>query len=362
MINGVKEKMDSKTILLSSTKRGSGKSVVAIGAFLKYKENGLNPGYFKPIGDSSTIKPRNLTDKDASIIVSILARKFSQEQICPQLLNPHYFLDEILPDETLEIFEKITDAFENIASKTDVIIIEGNHDYMQYSAIQLDDVHIAKKFDAKVIICAPIANDTDIDDLLSAIDSFKQFNCQVGGVILSPLNPTAEQRIRNLYIPLLKNRDITVIGGLKNAKTLEKPTIAEILDAIDGKLLTGDFIRIKNNKVDGFVIGAMHSSKALDYIKRAPNVCVITGGDRTDIALNALETQISLLIFTGNIRPDSSVISKAKEKHIPTIIAAGDTFSITEKLQNIHSEIQPDEIEICFEQVDQNIDWNEFVK
>jgi len=352
--------MTSKSILLSSTKRGSGKSVVAIGAYLKFKENGINPGYFKPIGDSSTIKPKNLTDKDASVISAVVARKFSQEQLCPLLLNPKFFLDEILPKESSEILEKITDAYDFIASRTDVVLIEGNHDYRQYAAVELSDAHIAKNFNAKVIICAPIAGDSDFDDVLAAVKFFRMQQCEIGGVILSPVNSTLENRIQKYYLPMMRNSNIALIGGLKSVKTLEFPTIAEILEAIDGKLLTGEFVKIKNRKIANFVIGAMHSNKAIEYIKRKPNVCVITGGDRIDIALNALETPISLLIFTGNLRPETSLLKKAEEKQIPTILAAGDTFSITEKLQNIHSDIQLDEIEICYEQVEQNLDWEEF--
>lgn len=353
--------MGSKTILLSSTKRGSGKSAIAIGAYLKFKEQGINPGYFKPIGDSSTIKPKNLTDKDASVLAAVVSRKFSQEQLCPQLLNPHYFLDEIRPEESVEIMEKIVDAFDFIVSKTDVVIIEGNHNYMQYAAVKLSDAHIAQKFKAKVIISAPIAGDNDLDDILAAIEYFKLQQCDVGGVVLSPINASAEQRIQQYYLPMLKHQNIPVIGGLKNAKTLEYPSIAEIIEAIDGKLLTGEYVKIKNQKIENFAIGAMHSNKAIEYIKRKPNACVITGGDRTDIALNALETPISLLIFTGNLRPEEAVIKKAEEKNIPTILAPGDTFSITEKLQNIHSDIQLDEIEVCYEQVDKNLDWDELI-
>ena len=80
----------SKPILLVSTKAGSGKSVIAIGMFLKFKEEGLNPGYFKSIGDAMDLRPKTKTDKDVNVITAVVARQFSKEEMCPQFLNPSF--------------------------------------------------------------------------------------------------------------------------------------------------------------------------------------------------------------------------------------------------------------------------------
>ena len=93
--------------MLCSTKAGSGKSVVAIGMFLKFKELGKNPGYFKPIGDAMSMEPKSKTDKDVSVISAVVSRKFSKEEICPQFFNPGYYLDEVLPEEVDQIKDKI---------------------------------------------------------------------------------------------------------------------------------------------------------------------------------------------------------------------------------------------------------------
>ncbi|TFH26898.1 MAG: hypothetical protein E4G98_06635, partial [Promethearchaeota archaeon] len=132
--------------------------------------------------------------------------------------------------------------------------------------------------------------------------------------------------------------------------------------AVDGKLLVGDYIKVKNRKIDGFIIGAMNADKSLSYIETSKNLCIITGGDRTEIALNAMETNIAMIVFTGNLYPDEKVLEKATKRNIPLILASGDTFTITQKLQNIHAEIQPADIEVCLQQVDQNIAWEEFTK
>jgi hypothetical protein len=351
-----------KVLLLSSTKGGSGKSVVAIGLFLKLKENGYNPGYFKPIGDSMALEPKSRTDKDVSVISAVVARKFSKEEICPQFLSPNLYLDEVLPSESDTILAKIKDAFESIKSKTDYMLIEGNHSGNQYRAINLDDGRIAKEFGAEVIICSPVRDDDDINDVISMYDFYKFQNIPVVGAILNGISEMANVRIEKYYKPLLEKRGITFIGGLKKSKQLEKPTVAEIMDAVQGKMIAGNFIKVKNNIIDGFLIGAMSAESALSYLRKGVNQCVITGGDRNDVALAALEADTKLIIFTGNIEPAQNIIARAEEKGIPLVIAASDTFTVSEQLRRIHTHIQPNEIQLCKEQVDQYIDWNKIPK
>jgi BioD-like phosphotransacetylase family protein len=351
-----------KPILLSSTKGGSGKSVIAIGVFLKLKENGFNPGYFKPVGDPLSMHPTLKTDKDVNVITAVVARKFSKEEICPVFLNPALFLDEYMPDEIGEITGRINDAYQSMAKKTDIILIEGNHTGFQFRLLGLDDAHWAKQFNANIIICAPIKYDDDLNDVIALYDYYKMQNLNVAGVILNGLNENAFARIEKYHKKILEQRGITFIGGLKESRQLMKPTVAEVMDAVGGRLIAGNYVKIKNNLVDGFIIGAMSAESALNYLRKSVNQCVITGGDRSDIALAALETSVSVIIFTGNMEPAQSVIAKADEKGVPLIVAPGDTFTTAEKLHGIHVQIQPNEIDICREQVEQYIDWNKIPK
>ena len=60
-------------------------------------------------------------------------------------------------------------------------------------------------------------------------------------------------------------------------------------------------------------VGAMTADAALSRFRRSSNKAVITGGDRTDIQLAALETSTTCLILTGNLRPSPLVIKQAEE-------------------------------------------------
>lgn len=351
-----------KTILLSSTKSGSGKSATAIGLFLKLKDNGFNPGYFKPIGDPTTMEPITKTDKDVNVITALVARKFSKEELCPVFFNSDFFLDEVNENEAPPYIEKIKDAYSSIAKKTNYIIVEGNHDLHQFRAIDMDDARWAKEFDADIIICSPVSNDDDINDVIVTYDFYKMLGLKVAGCILNGLNETAYARIAKYHIPLLEKRGITVIGGLHESRQLQKPSVAEVMEAVQGKLICGNYIKVKNNLIGNFIIGAMGSEAALSYLRKSVETCLITGGDRSDIVLAALETNITMIVLTGNLEPSRAVISKAEEKGTPIILTPSDTFTISERIRKIHTHIQPNEIEICKEQVEKYIDFAKIPK
>ncbi|MHA1519614.1 MAG: AAA family ATPase [Promethearchaeota archaeon] len=342
----------TKTIMLTSTKSGAGKSVVAIGLFLKMKELGKDMGYFKPIGDSMSRQEKSRSDKDVSVISAVVARKFSKEDLCPYFLNPDYYLDEILPEESGEIQGKIKDSFNSIASKSEYVIIEGNHSYHQYSSVNLDDLYFAKEFKAEIVICAPISDDDDINSVIVCYEYIRSQNLPVMGAILNARSKTAEVRIDKYYTQILEQKGIKVIGSLKNIRELEKPTVAEIMDATGAQLHSGEFIKVKNNLINSFVVGAMGVEPALKVFRANIDKCVITGGDRTDIALAALDTSTKLIIFTGNMEPVRRVVSVAQEKGIPLLTTTTDTFTVVEQIRRIKSHIQPTEIQICRDQVE----------
>jgi BioD-like phosphotransacetylase family protein len=74
------------------------------------------------------------------------------------------------------------------------------------------------------------------------------------------------------------------------------------------------------------LVGAMSAEAALTYFRRQSNKAVITGGDRADIQLAALETSTRCLILTGNLYPSPVVLNRADELGVPVLLADMDTM------------------------------------
>lgn len=93
-------------------------------------------------------------------------------------------------------------------------------------------------------------------------------------------------------------------------------------------------------QVEHLVIGAMGSAAALSHFRRRANKVVITGGDRADLQLAALETSTSALVLTGSIRPPATVLDKAEEQQVPVIIVSDDTLTTVERSERVFGHIR----------------------
>ena len=73
----------------------------------------------------------------------------------------------------------------------------------------------------------------------------------------------------------------------------------------------------------------------LKFFRRKVNKAVITGGDRADVQLAALETPTKCLILTGNFQPSSVVQGRAEELGVPMVLVTYDTLTAVEKVGEI---------------------------
>ncbi|MHA1508999.1 MAG: DRTGG domain-containing protein, partial [Promethearchaeota archaeon] len=84
--------------------------------------------------------------------------------------------------------------------------------------------------------------------------------------------------------------------------------------------------------------------------------------DRADLALAALNEDVSVLILTGFIQPDAKVITVANDKNIPIILSPSDTYTTMRNLERIKPGIQEDEIDTVLELIENKIDWDVLLK
>jgi BioD-like phosphotransacetylase family protein len=69
-------------------------------------------------------------------------------------------------------------------------------------------------------------------------------------------------------------------------------------------------------------------------------MAVVTGGDRADIQLAALETSTQCLILTGRIPPSSTILSRAEDLEIPVLSVDLDTLSTVEIIDRAFGQVR----------------------
>jgi BioD-like phosphotransacetylase family protein len=125
-------------------------------------------------------------------------------------------------------------------------------------------------------------------------------------------------------IPFIEKHGIPVFGVLPDVKSLSALTVSELIKVLDAEVLTR--LTRQQALVENLTVGAMTAETALSRFRKYANKAVITGGDRTDIQLAALETSTTCLVLTGNLRPSPLVVKQAEEFGVAVLLVRKNTW------------------------------------
>ena len=158
--------------------------------------------------------------------------------------------------------------------------------------------------------------------------------------------------------PFLKNRGIEVFGIVPDDIVLGAAPISDIVEILNGTVLCAP------DKLDGLVehfsIGAMKADAALRVFQRVPHKGVITGGDRSDIQLAALQTSTRCIVLTGALHPNERILTRAEELGVPVILTDKDTSSTAELCERLHGRLSLNserKIARVDEVLEPNVNW-----
>ncbi len=108
-------------------------------------------------------------------------------------------------------------------------------------------------------------------------------------------------------------------------------TVRELAEHLPAKLLCCE--KAVDELIVHFVIGAMGVASAAKYFRQLPDKAVITGGDRPDIQLAALQTATKAIVLTGNIYPSAVIVNRAQQLGVPLLLAPHDTLATVERIE-----------------------------
>ena len=154
-----------------------------------------------------------------------------------------------------------------------------------------------------------------------------------------------------------------MFGAVPEDPKLGAVTVREILELIGGKLLCCE--DKLDETVERFLVGAMTAEAALRHFIRVREKAVITGGDRSDIVLAALDTSTKCLVLTGNLYPNEIVLSRAQEAGVPVIVVPGDTLETIGRFEEImgrHSIREKKQVEYAIKIMDRYVDYDALFK
>ena len=346
-----------RAVYIASVEGFSGKSVFTLALAQIAIENGIKTGYFKPLSIECTPGPQGeLIDEDAETMKKIL--NLSAE-VCPIRLSRD-FLDYAEGSKTIE---KILESYRIVSSEKDLVIIEGTPALSTGSLWGCQVPQLASMLNAELFLVLKYDDDSVIDQVLQARDYCKYWKTEVSGIVLNRVAEDKLRRTREVVKPLLEKEGLKVLGIVPEDRVLSSLTVREIYEALGGELIAGK--KGLGNLVETFLIGAMTPESAVKYFRRVKNELIITGGDRTDIVLAALEAGASAVILTGNLYPSVKVLPRADELGIPLIVVPQDTYTTLQNIQKTVGRLKPEDtvrIDAAKRLFQDNVDWRKILR
>jgi len=205
--------------------------------------------------------------------------------------------------------------------RVDRILIEGGGNPSEGYLFGLSLQQIAHSLAADLLLVVRYQSLASLEPLLSFADSLKGRRL---GVILNDVPPSQRESLSKSLPGALAPYGVQLLGVLPSNAILRSISVGELAQKLGAEVLCGrDYLDLLVEQVN---IGAMAVSAALRFFRRMTHKAVVTGGDRADIQMAALQTSTNCLILTGQLPPDPKILARAEEMEVPVLSVSHDTL------------------------------------
>ncbi len=334
----------NKGLYIATLEPHSGKSLITLGLMRALLGKTVKVGYFRPIIND---KKRSSRDNHIETVLKHFDLKLKYEDAFA------YTRSEVIQKQndgkSGEVIDTIIRKYKKLEDKYDFVLVEGSDFSGEGSVFEFDEnVTIAKNLGLPVIIVASGRGKTKeglMGSLQMAYQTFTRKEVRVLAMVSNKIEfanlPVATGGMRE-FLP-----DDVAVFAIPLIDTLANPTLKEIVEELDGKILFGE--EFLDNQSGSFNVGAMQLRNYLNHLKNES--LVITPGDRADIILGALQAHISSnyprisgIILTGGLIPEDSIIKliEGLSQIVPIISVEDGTFNVTNRVGAINSNIYAD--------------------
>ncbi|MBU7043881.1 MAG: AAA family ATPase [Theionarchaea archaeon] len=314
-------------IIVASMRKSAGKTSLIMGLIQAMAQQ-KTIGYMKPFGDRLLYRKKRLWDYDSALIANVFGLKEAPENIT--IAFEHSKIRYMYDKESTK--KKVLDMVAKTGQEKDILFIEGGKDLTYGTSVYLDPVSVTRYVDGKLILVMSGSDDAVVDDITFMKPYIQMTGVNLAGVIINKVHDTKE--FSDLYMERITEMDIPVLGVIPYETELSYLSVGYLSEFLFAKVLAGE--NALNNVVKNIFVGALSANVALRnplFAKEAK--LIITGGDRVDMILAALESDTAGIILTNNVLPPSGIISKAANRNIPLLLVSADTFQTANQIYNL---------------------------
>jgi BioD-like phosphotransacetylase family protein len=321
-----------KALYVTSLHTFSGKTALCLGLGLRFLAEGYKVGYLKPLSTQPWQAPCGMTDEDADFVRKVLRLPGSPCDLVSVVETQDLLMKALSGEASLDLLARVKQDFERVSEGKDSVLLEGGASLREGFSIGLGTPVVAQALDAPILAVTPFINRGSwVDDGLVAELRLGE---RLVGVVANKVPDEEMDFVTNVASPYLEQRGILVLGALPLRESLQAIGVGELAD-----VLHAEFLCLPDKKdvlIERLIVGAMSVDQALPRIRRITGAkAVITGGDRTDMQLVALETATRCLVLTGHLRPQPEVLRRAEENGVPVLLVRESTMETVEAIEEV---------------------------
>jgi len=348
-----------ETVLVISAETFSGKSAVCLTLGQRLRRDGYRVGYMKPLCMRAHRAEQETLDEDTAFVKQTLELSEPVEQIAPLLVTPRLLEGLLRGEPQPDYAQRVRESFAALSKDKDLMLLEGPNDWSEGTIVGLPAPRVAEMFAAHVLLVSRFQSLLETDNILAMQEALA--GRPLLGVVLNMVPRARMEQVKQAVTPFLEQHGIPVLAVLQQDPLLCAVSVNELAERLNAEILAcpdhGEDL------VETLMVGAMSVDSALSYFRRQANKAVITGGDRVDIQLAALETSTTCLILTGGLRPNPLIVTRAEEQCVPILLVNADTMSTVRQAEEMFGRArfrQASKIERFEALLDRHFDFRRF--
>ncbi len=218
-------------------------------------------------------------------------------------------------------------------SEGQIAIIEGS------SEISAEEhVKFLSGVDASILIVTT----ADINKAEKVVPVAEKLSNKLKGVIINGVSMYQGTYVSEVLGPFYENANISVLGTVPEQRILLSLSVNQIADKLKGRFLSknGD----TESLVESFMVGGFGMDPGQYSFSTRTGKAVIVRGDRPDVQMSALQTDMNVFIMTCGLEPTEYVQYESAEEKVPIIVVDTNTLDTMESVSELQASAQFDHV------------------
>ena len=218
--------------------------------------------------------------------------------------------------------DTLISAIVSAGEKSDFVIVEGPG-----TVDQAGHIDIVSKTEAKAIVVS------DFIDGASCLEFARDFGSALAGVVFNYRTRYGRTEMANKLTPLFEEAGIPILGVIPEDRTLLSLTVGQISENLGGKFFCGE--DRSDRLVENFMIGGFGMDPGQYVFSTRNKKAVVVRGDRPDVQMSALQTDMECFIMTNGLEPIEYVKYESDEEDVAVIIVETNTLETMDRLASL---------------------------